>query len=377
MKCFGRTSLSEILQDRVVYRNLAPADSRLPTLEQLRDALGFPANYIPRKNQPEYAAALAPILEHARKLDAPNAIVKRLICIGDTRMNDGAAFTNLCRAGGWKGLAFIASETKDTENLDVIEQEHGILILTNRWGAMSAFESFRREQKFPIDEQTIIIMDLDKTLLGARGRNDHVIDAARVAAVRRTVGDLLGDQFDPEGFQAAYDRLNQPEFHPFTTDNQDYLAYICLIVGSGLLDITSLVDALRSGSLSSFERWINVVDQRAAELPAHLQKIHNKVVALVRQGDPTPFKDFRRQEYQTTIEHMGRLEDHAPVSAMLQGEIVITQEVREIALAWRDQGALLFGVSDKPDEASIPSDALAAQGYQAIHKVETHAVGGE
>jgi len=285
MKCYGRASLSEILQDRVVYRNLAPADSRLPTLEQLRDALGFPANYIPRKNQPEYAAALAPILEHARKLDAPNAIVKRLICIGDTRMNDGAAFTNLCRA-----------------------------------------ESFRREQKFPIDEQTIIIMDLDKTLLGARGRNDHVIDAARVAAVRRTVGDLLGDQFDPEGFQAAYDRLNQPEFHPFTTDNQDYLAYICLIIGSGLLDLTSLVDALRSGSLSSFGRWINVVDQRAAELPAHLQKIHNEVVALVRQGDPTPFKDFRRQEYQTTIEHMGRLEDHAPVSAMLQGEIVITQD---------------------------------------------------
>jgi len=220
-------------------------------------------------------------------------------------------------------------------------------------------------------------MDLDKTLLGARGRNDHVIDAARVAAVRRTVGDLLGDQFDPEGFQAAYDRLNQPEFHPFTTDNQDYLAYICLIIGSGLLDLTSLVDALRSGSLSSFGRWINVVDQRAAELPAHLQKIHNEVVALVRQGDPTPFKDFRRQEYQTTIEHMGRLEDHAPVSAMLQGEIVITQEVRDMALAWRDQGALLFGVSDKPDEASIPSDALAAQGYQAIHKVETHAVGGE
>jgi hypothetical protein len=73
---------------------------------------------------------------------------------------------------------------------------------------------------------------------------------------------------------------------------------------------------------------------------------------------------------------MGWLDDSAPVSEMLQKEIVITQEVREMALAWREQGVLLFGLSDKPDEASIPRDILAAQGYRAIHQVETHAVGG-
>lgn len=376
MKSYGRTSLYEILEDRVVFRNLSPADEVLPTLEQLRESLGFPRNFIPRKNQPEYAAVLVPILEHARKLDAPNSVVKRLICIGDTRMNDGAAFTNLCHAGGWEGLAFIASETQDPERIDIVEQAGGNLILANRWSAISSFNALRREERFPVDEQTIVILDLDKTLLGARGRNDHVIDAARVAAVRRTVGDLLGDRFDPEEFQAAYDCLNQPEFHPFTTDNQDYLAYICLIIGSGLIDLPSLLDPLRNGAISSFAEWISEVDRRAAELPSHLQKIHTEVTGLVQQGDPTPFKDFRRQEYQTTIEHMGRLEDQTPVAAKLQEEIVITQEVREMALAWREQGALLFGVSDKPDEASIPSDALAAQGYQAIHKVETHAVGG-
>ena len=61
---------------------------------------------------------------------------------------------------------------------------------------------------------------------------------------------------------------------------------------------------------------------------------------------------------------------------LLANEIVITQEVREVALAWRERGALLFGLSDKPDEASIPQPAQAAQGRQAIHRVETHAVGG-
>ena len=128
--------------------------------------------------------------------------------------------------------------------------------------------------------------------------------------------------------------------------------------------------------MTSFEQFIAEVDDRAAELPAKLYDIHNEVYALVRQGDPTPFKDFRYHEYQTTIGRMGWLDDSRPVSEMLQKEIVITQEVREIAMTWREQGALLFGLSDKPDEASIPGDALAAQGHRAIHQVETHAVGG-
>jgi len=72
---------------------------------------------------------------------------------------------------------------------------------------------------------------------------------------------------------------------------------------------------------------------------------------------------------------MGWLDDDAPAAELLEKEIVVTQEVREIVLAWRKRGALLFGLSDKPDEASIPMDDLAAQGYQAIHQVSTHAVG--
>ncbi len=74
---------------------------------------------------------------------------------------------------------------------------------------------------------------------------------------------------------------------------------------------------------------------------------------------------------------MGWLDDGVPVAELLEQEIVITQEVREMALAWRERGVLLFGLSDKPDEASVPMDDLAAQGYRPIHRVETHAVGNE
>ncbi|MGD8627381.1 MAG: hypothetical protein PVJ34_22805, partial [Anaerolineae bacterium] len=60
---------------------------------------------------------------------------------------------------------------------------------------------------------------------------------------------------------------------------------------------------------------------------------------------------------------------------LLASKIVVTQEVRAAAQRWRGQGALLFGLSDKPDEASIPSAELAAGGYRPIHRTPTWAVG--
>ena len=241
--------------------------------------------------------------------------------------------------------------------------------------SMADFDRFRHGRGVPIDERTAVIVDLDKTAVGARGRNDHVIDGARVEAVRRTVGDLLGDDFDLEGFQIAYKQLNQPEFHPFTADNQDYLAYICLILGSDLYAPDSLIAEVRAGRLKSFEQFIANVDGRAGELSAELRRTHESVYNRVRQGDPTPFKVFRYNEYRTTVERMGCAADATPALERLDEEIVITQEVREIAQDWQEQGVLLFGLSDKPDEASIPTDDLANQGYLPIHQLETHAVG--
>jgi hypothetical protein len=173
----------------------------------------------------------------------------------------------------------------------------------------------------------------------------------------------------------AYDCLNQPRFHPFTSDNQDYLAYVCLILGSGLYVLDPLVDEIDSGRVASFSQFIGAVDARSSELPADLRAIHAGIHANVQRGDPTPFKGFRYNEYLTTTERMGQLDDGASVSDLLAGEILITQEVRQAALAWEEQGALLFGLSDKPDEASVPGPELAARGCLPIHRVETHAVG--
>ena len=99
----GLTSLHELLGDLVVYRNLVPADNRLPPLAGVRDHLGLDKGRLPRKAEPAYGRVVAEVLRRARKLDLPGTAIRRLIYVGDTRMNDGTAFRNLCAAGEWPG----------------------------------------------------------------------------------------------------------------------------------------------------------------------------------------------------------------------------------------------------------------------------------
>jgi hypothetical protein len=375
MRNYGRASVHEFLRDRVVYRNLVPVDPNLSSLVEVRPQLGLPQGLVPRKTVPEYARVIVHMLRQARDIDLPGVAIRRLVYVGDTPMNDGTAFTNICQAGNWPGLAFIGADRDEPASVELVEQEKGTLFVANRWRALADFAQFCRDRGFSLDEGTAVIVDLDKTAVGARGRNDHVIDQARVEAVRRTVGDLLGDDFDPDGFETAYDLLNQLEFHPFTADNQDYLAYICLILGSGIYPLDALVVEVRTGQMATFQQFIAKVNEQLGKLPASLRQIHGDIYDRVLHGDPTPFKAFRYTEYRATVERMGWLGDGAPVAELLADEIVITQEVREMALAWLAQGALLFGLSDKPDEASIPTDDLVVQGYRPIHRMETHVVG--
>ncbi len=45
--------------------------------------------------------------------------------------------------------------------------------------------------------------------------------------------------------------------------------------------------------------------------------------------------------------------------------------------AARERGALIFGVSDKPDEASLPSEEQASAGLRPLHRLVTLAVAAE
>ena len=376
MKCYGRTTVSEFLGDSIVFRGLEPADPRLPGLVALQSSLGLRAGQVPRKNEADYARVVVSILQQARKIEASHAALQRLIFVGDTRLSDGTAFANMCQVGGWPGIAFIGSENSQLPRVELLPQkDSGSLYLSNRWAALDEFDHYCAGHDFPVDENTVIVVDLDKTTLGARGRNAQVIDAARVQAVRETVAELMGSDFNEPAFRQAYNVLVQVEFHPFTSDNQDYLAYICLILASGLYDLDGILTQVRSGELKSFQQFIRGVDAQSSRLDPHLAEIHHQIYANVRLNDPTPFKAFRRNEYRITVGRMGFLPDDTPVERLLQEEILITQEVRRVCLEWKARGGLLFALSDKPDEASLPTPELAAGGYKPLHRTVTHAVG--
>lgn len=373
MKVYGMSAISDFLDDFIVYRNLVPVDARLPSIKDLRASAGT----IPRKNETDYARVVAKILKYARRLTAPGVDIRRVIFLGDTRLLDSTAFANICFAGGWPGIGFIGSENGDQAKVEIEALSGGRqLFVSNRWSHLDdAFREFVAAQGFPIDEHTALLIDLDKTALGARGRNAATIDNARVQAVFATVAALLGKHFNAPAFRSAYDLIIQPEFHPFTEDNQDNVAYICLLLGSGLYQLDTLINDVRSGALKTFQQFIGSVEQHKNALLPALQNIHAEIFANVRAGDPTPFKSFRYNEYRITVSLMGHLAGETPVEKLLSAEIVITREVRDLALAWKTQGALVFGLSDKPDEASIPTPGLAAQGFAPLHRQQTHVVG--
>jgi len=357
---FRRGTIHDILGDLVVYRNLQPADERLRTPQLVGGA-------VPRKAEPAYAQAILRILGLAQALCSDQPL-QRLIYIGDTAMNDGQAIRNLGQHLPIYG--FIGHERMEESRRTEIGDR---MMLANRWVALADFIRFLQGEGFAFDETMAVLLDLDKTAFGARGRNSHVIDAARVEAVRRTVEEVLGADLDEEEFRAVYDELNQARYHPFTADNQDYLAYICLMVSGGVYDFTQLLADLDAERLSSFAQFIEACAGRA--IGDELAPVHREVYANFRWGDPTPFKSFRYREYEETVKRMDCLSDDAGEERILAEEIVITREVANVCRFLRGRGVLLFGLTDKPDESSIPRPELAQKGYLPLHRVTMKVMG--
>ncbi len=377
MKSYGLSTVSEFLGDQIVFRNLLPCDSRIPGLPDLREKLDFPENFLPRKSMPEYGEVIAEIIQATQQLSFPGTALHRIIYIGDTRMNDGQAFLNICRASSWDGIAFIGADQPGPVKVELEQVNSETIYNATRWKALEQFEVYLSEKDFMIDEQTAVLFDLDKTILGARGRNDKCIDAKRLEAADDTLFDALGSEYNPTVFQDAYKVFNQIEFHPFTADNQDYLVYICLIISSGLISRSDLVREVCNIDNLIFTDFLTYIDERSALLSTKVREIHRDVFDRVQSGDPTPFKTFRYNEFKHTVQHMGHLPDNAAIEEILEEEIVITGEIRNLANRWKDRGALLFGLSDKPDEAILPSANLKAQGYLPVHQTMTHVIGEE
>jgi len=371
----GSASLHEVLGDFVAYRSLRAFDARLHPASQDTDRANGGLVFAPRKCDPVYGAAVVKLLTRARAIEPPYAPLSHLLYVGDSYVNDVAAFRSIAAAAGWSGIAFIGNETSLPMSLSIEAGEGGIAVVSsNHWSAVADLDRLANDRGIPIDASTAVIVDIDKTALGARGRNDAVIDLARRSALRHTLAAYLGTRDDAR-IDEIYDEANRIDMHPLTGDNQDAVAYVTLMVAGGGLSIPALREGLANGSIDGFDAVLSLVNTRVNELLPPLQSAHKRVLACRVAGDPTPFKAFRRREYIETIARMGNSHSTSALQ-VLSEEIVITQEVWTSMRRWKDQGALLFGLSDKPDEAChAAGDNTSPFRQPPIHQAVTHSVG--
>lgn len=375
---FGRGALSDFVQDWVIYRNLEPLDKRLPGLKSAFYRMGLPDEHIPRKQEPGYAKAAIWFIEQGMQLHSGRKRVEEMLFIGDTLFHDGRAFRNIQAASGWKSSCFIGADRPEQEPIVTIDEAN--LYNANRWSELANWLSWAREQGFHLDGRTAVVVDIDKTALGAKGRNDQVIDRARLEGIFRTMTDVLGESnFDKNLFVQHYGELNRARYHFLTADNQDYLVYICLVLNAGLVSFDELLGEIQQNSLENFEQFIRWVDSRMMLNDTGIQtltEVHEAVLASVRSGDPTPFKRFRRQEFVCTALNMGNLADTSSVQELLNGEIVVTEEVYQVATWLGQRGCFVLCLSDKPAEASRPT-GRGTQDTVPIHRVTTHRIGND
>jgi hypothetical protein len=366
---YRRKSLADFLGDRVAYRNLVPADPALPRLESFGAEIELEGGRAPRKTEPKYAAAVYRFLQ-AAQAQRGQPPLERLLFVGDTLMNDGTAAKNL---GDYLPMRCFIGADKLADAPKIVTD--GYLMKANRWQALADFLDWVQADGFVPDGRTALLLDLDKTTHGARGRNDHAIDQARINAVRCTVEEVLGEIFDEASFRSAvYDRLNKPDYHPFTVDNQDYKAYISLMVAGHVYAPECFWDDLAIGRLPGFKHFVTVCDARQRQMSSGLLAAHREVVGNMAHGDPTPFKSFRFREYYATVNLIDYLPDDTPEANLLADEIVITGEVADLSEALAAQGVLVFGLSDKPDESTLPPPESAA-GALPLHRVVMKVVG--
>lgn len=375
MKNYGRARLSDYFGDSVIYRNLEPLDKRLPGLKTAGYKMGLSGEQIPRKLDAEYAKAALWFAQEAQRVRKVTTALGEVLMVGDTLLNDGRAFENMRRESGWQGACFIGSERPaDPPAVEIDEQAH--IYTANRWVALGDWAKWVLQQGLHLDERTVVVVDIDKTALGAKGRNDQVIDRARLQGIYRTMDSVMGRDFNRRAFEEQYNELNRARYHFLTGDNQDYLAYICLVLNTGLIKYDEVLQEIEKKSLENFEQFVRWVGYRMHSTGATeaFRQVHEAVGNSVRMGDPTPFKRFRREEFISTVEHMGHMPDDTPVEALLEEEITLTQEVCELSQWLGERGCLLLCLSDKPDEASCPTPQMAAR-YAPLHKTETHLIG--
>ncbi len=326
--------ISDLIGDNIFFRELRPLNPDLVPIEVVLYRLNL--DRVPRKKDPEYPRVISCYLNLLGDFD-------RILFLGDTLLNDKNFAIGLTALGEYDVFAVITRESGEKFEL---KQERNILY-SNRWSFILELPEYLAKMDFYIDEKTAVIIDIDKTMIGARGRNDHAIDLARAWAVYKLLK-KAEIEMNFHDFFKLYKRVNSPDFFDITHDNQDIVAFVAIALSSGIVEeITSVEETARKliRTKNSF-----------------LSFIGKEVLENLEKRAPTLFPTFREMEYFSTIEFMDRFDDTTPLEKLLKEEILITGEIFDLL---ENSLATVIALTDKPERSSLPPEGV---NLPPIHK---------
>jgi hypothetical protein len=341
-------TIADLTGDAVLYRDLQPYDADLPGLTQLREPLGLPPGLLPRKRDAAYARVMGALLAHMRERAAAPPL-RMLLVVGDTA-NDRMLAQHLRASSGLPVYACIGADALSKPPGLTYE---GDTATATRWSLLDEWLARLETDGAQPWPQAALLLDIDKTLLGPRGRNDEAIDDARAAAALDAARSLPDFALNEATFEQYYATLCDSEYHGLTLDNQDYTVFAALLLTGEVLSLDELRAQRADGTPRSFGLLLDVVEGR---LPPALTETYAAVRAAHEAGDPSPFKAFRRAEFAATLARMG------------DGRLTLCREVVAAARTLRERGVLCLAASDKPAESALPAPEQEAAGMAPLHR---------
>lgn len=330
---YKRDYLNKIFEDYIIFRELNIVKSSLPNFENISKILSL--NSLPRKKDKEYVLVLSYLIDLIGDFN-------RIIYFGDTFLNDKSVVENLTSLNKYEVFGII------TEGKGEKKKFNNILI-NDKWENL---REILKDLNIRFDKYTFLIVDIDKTIIGARGRNDTSIVKARFDAIKKIADEFIGN-YDEDKFFKIYQKLNERKYQSFTEDNQDIVTLLTITFYLNLYPFDKFLYEFEDGIHKNKLIFFKEVLEKWNEDIKFLEILKN-CVNRMEKNDQTPFIEFRYKEFETTINRMDFLSDDTPQNVLLEEEIMITREVYEILLEAKERNGYVLGLSDKPEASSFP-----------------------
>ncbi|MDI6861367.1 MAG: hypothetical protein QMD25_05075 [Caldisericia bacterium] len=335
---YKRDVLNNIFEDYIIYRELNIVKKNLPNFLKIKDTLSL--NFLPRKKDKEYVKVLSYLIELIGEF-------KRVIYIGDTFLNDKSVVENLTALNKYEVFGIITEGKGE-------RVRHNNIIINNRWENL---KDIFDELEIKVDKYTIFIVDIDKTIIGAKGRNDLSITKARFDAIKEIANEIIGN-YDEKKFFEIYQKLNEKKYHSFTEDNQDIVTLLTILFYLDLYPFSKFLDEFEKGIHIDKLTFLKTILKKTRKSSKFIELLKNCILRI-ENYDQTPFIEFRYKEFEKTIKRMDFLNDETPQDILLEEEIMITREVYEIICKAKDRDAKVLGLSDKPEASSFPQKGVS------------------